>query len=122
MKSRMLMCFGVIAFFVALHISLAAQEKQPVQRYKFFDMGTFGGPTSIVFEGELLLNNDSTLVGGADTSTVDPYKPDCFHISCYVQNAFKPHNGKLTDLGALPGGRSRSLVPLTQTEESCRDV
>jgi probable HAF family extracellular repeat protein len=109
MKSRFLMCFTAITLFAALSIpvSLAGQEKQLVQHYKFFDVGTFGGPTSTVSESQLVLSSDGTLVGGADTSEVDPYKPDCFDLACYVQHAYKWRKGhQLQDLGPLLGGKS----------------
>src|SRR4029077_15640603 len=39
--------------------------------------------------------------------TPDPYAPDCFDFgTCFVQHAWKWHDGVLTDLGVLPGGYS----------------
>src|SRR5271166_5544676 len=86
---------------LAIPAGLAAQQQEPKQqRYEFFDVGTFGGPTSTVSESQLVLSNDGTLVGGADTSEVDPYKPDCFDSACYVQHAYKWRKGhQLQDLG-----------------------
>jgi probable HAF family extracellular repeat protein len=107
MTFRKLISIHAIVLFVALTIpaGLAAQE----QRYEFFDVGTFGGPTSTVSESQLVLSSDGTLVGGADTSEVDPYKPDCFDASCYVQHAYKWRKGhRLQDLGPLPDGKSGS--------------
>ena len=62
---------------------------------------------SAVTEFQQILNNQGTLVGGADTSLVNPY--GCFNPFnqsnlCYVQHAFVWQNGKLTDLGTLPEG------------------
>jgi probable HAF family extracellular repeat protein len=109
MISRKLMCIQAVVLFAALAIPMqfAAQDQKPKQqRYRFFDVGTFGGPTSLSIESQGVLNKNGILVGGADTFEVDPYKPDCFDTACYVQHAFKWHNGNMTDLGALPNGKS----------------
>jgi probable HAF family extracellular repeat protein len=109
MESAQRMCITATALLAVLAIPVrsAAQDQNPnQQRYRFFDVGTFGGPTSLALESESGLTKNGTLVGGADTSEVDPYKPDCFDSACYVQHAFTWHNGNLTDLGALPNGKS----------------
>jgi probable HAF family extracellular repeat protein len=76
-------------------------------RYKFVDLGTFGGPGSInnAFE-QSIINSAGTVVGGADTTIPDPYFPNCFTPNCVVQHAFKWQSGVLHDLGALPGTNS----------------
>jgi probable HAF family extracellular repeat protein len=103
-KSLKLTC--MIAFFAMLAVptGLAAQHKQVQHkrpRYQLFDVGTFGGPTSVTIEAEGVLNKRGTLTGGADTSTTDPYYPDCFDAACYVQHTYRWHDGDLEDLGAL---------------------
>jgi probable HAF family extracellular repeat protein len=104
-KRIVAMAFTIV---LAIPAGLRAQQQEPKQqRYEFFDVGTFGGPTSTVSESQLVLSNDGTLVGGADTSEVDPYKPDCFDSACYVQHAYKWRKGhRLQDLGPLLGGKS----------------
>jgi len=95
---------------VTLFAVLGAPVRTPAQNhhhYKLIDVSTFGGPNFFVnFTGypNRLLNNQGTLVGGADTSFMDPF---CFNNSvsdCFVEHAFKFQDGVLTDLGALPGG------------------
>src|SRR5262245_19891273 len=109
-----------LASKTALHISLMAATlilpfitcagQPPTKahpRYKLIDLGTFGGPSSgIVSFGLQLINNQGTAIGAADTPIADPFDPNCFNVSCFVQHAFQWKNGVLTDLGALPGGGS----------------
>jgi probable HAF family extracellular repeat protein len=121
MKSTTLSSITAVVLFAGLGISvrLAAQDKQPNKHrhYKLIDIGTFPGLSiynrrvtsngSAVTEFQQVLNNQGTLVGGADTPLVNPY--NCFNPFnqsnlCYVQHAFVWQKGKPTDLGTLPGG------------------
>jgi probable HAF family extracellular repeat protein len=52
------------------------------------------------------LNNRGIVAGSADTSTPDPFAPNCFNADCFVSHTLRWQNGILTDLGALPGGSS----------------
>ena len=121
MKSRTLTSIMAVWLFAALAIpvQLAAQSKQDhhhkYRHYKLIDMGTFGGPQNYVNGYDLLVpyfndaqdvNNAGTLAGWGDTSTPDPYRPNCFNGDCYVSHAFRWRNGIKTDLGTLPGGWS----------------
>src|SRR5436309_5427441 len=87
---------------------LTANAKQPW--YRLVDMGTFGGPVSMVFGGAGNLNQQQTLVTScADTSLLDPNWPNTnpfFGDDAYVQHAFRTRRGSLHDLGALPAGTS----------------
>ena len=87
---------------------LTANAKQPW--YRLVDMGTFGGPVSMVFGGAGNLNQQQTLVTScADTSLLDPNWPNTnpfFGDDPYVQHAFRTRRGSLHDLGALPAGTS----------------
>ena len=107
MNSRVLNSMIVVMLFavLALPLQLAAQHT----RYKLIDLGTFGGPGSTPTEFQQVLNNHGTVVGGADTSSLNPY-PNCFNPfnapDCNVQHAFVWQDRALTDLGTLPGGSS----------------
>ena len=94
----------------ALALPLVTQAGQPPAkphaRYKFIDLGTLGGPSSTFEDLAKTINNHGTAVGGADTPVPDPFAPDCFSASCFVQHAFQWQGGVLTDLGTLPGGGS----------------
>jgi hypothetical protein len=119
MKFRPLTCITAVIVFAALAISagISAQERQPQQkkertRYKLIDLETFGGPASYVDFYQFTqysqqdLNNRGIVAGSADTSTPDPFAPNCFNADCFVSHTFRWQNGVLTDLGALPGGSS----------------
>jgi probable HAF family extracellular repeat protein len=116
MKSRILTCITAMALFgvLAIPVRLAAQEqngnrRHRQHRYRFVDMGTLGGLTSYASAGgagNLILNNRGTVAGSADTSTPDPYAPNCFNVDCFLSHTFRWQNGVLTDLGALPGANS----------------
>lgn len=77
-------------------------------RYKFVDLGTFGGPLStLVFVQPGVINRAGTVVGGADTAIPDPYAPFCpFTPNCVVHHAFRWRHGVMKDLGSLPGTNS----------------
>jgi len=105
--------FSVVAA-LAMPVPPAAQEQQQQKkqhtRYKLIDLGTFDGPQSYVGGGgngtSLVLNNQGTLTGSADTSAPDPYSPFCFNDDCFVSHSFQWRNGVMSDLGVLPGGAS----------------
>jgi probable HAF family extracellular repeat protein len=83
-------------------------------RYKLIDLGTFGGPSSYIAgsngvngAANQVLNNQGTIVGWGDTSTLDPYAPNCFNPfppDCFLPLAFQRQKGVLTGLALLPGG------------------
>jgi probable HAF family extracellular repeat protein len=93
------------------------QKKPQHHHYKLVDMGALGGPQSIVFEiGTRYLNNHGTFAACADTPNFDPNNPQNpyflypdFVIDPYIQHVFSWKKGKVTDLGALPGGGSSCM-------------
>ena len=115
MRSKKLTWFtGVVAIAaLALPLGVAAQNnatqfnKKKHHTYKVIDLGTLGGPGSVVATLEHILTNQGAVAGGADTPDPNP-NPGCFSSifipDCSVQHAIRWHNGVLTDLGALPGG------------------
>jgi probable HAF family extracellular repeat protein len=87
----------------------ATTPREQHTRYKLIDVGTLGGPNSTVaapfFAGVAVasLSQKGSFVGQADTSTPDPFGPNCFNSDCYVSHAITWEDGVRTDLGALPG-------------------
>ena len=102
----------------AAPLLLCAQEKAPSQkpRYRLVDLGTFGGPLSLVFTLTGNLNQQRTLVTScADTAELDPDWPNVnplFGGDPYIQHAFSTRSGLLKDLGVL---RAVVVKPLTPT-------
>jgi len=98
----------VVAVFAIIWLqpTMSAQRSPgDHHRYKLIDMGTFGGPHGQVNSFSIVINKHGEVAGGASTS--DP-APDCaFDFPfCFYFHAFRWRNGKLTDLGTLPGGNN----------------
>jgi len=112
MKSTKFLCAAVV--FSALVLPSTAQQEPTAapkhHYYKLIDMGTFGGPDSyLAFPPPgIVLSNQGSVVGIADTPEMDPFYPNCFN-DCVVSYAFRWHDGKLTNLGALPGAGNSSF-------------
>jgi len=70
-------------------------------KYKFIDLGTLGGPDSIIPFGQRILTEHGIVVGIAETDVPDPFAPNCSSPNCKVQNGFQWRNGRLTKLNGL---------------------
>jgi probable HAF family extracellular repeat protein len=109
-----------LAAVAALLLSTAgtAQARKAAQQpYTLVDPGTFGGPNSFFDLPATPVTNQGTLLGQADTSTLDSDFPNCFGCGGdgsdpYVQHAFAWENGQLVDPGALPGENSSGIFEL----------
>jgi probable HAF family extracellular repeat protein len=110
---RKLMCVAAVMFAVVpMSLQLAAQEANAKHhRYKLIDLGTFGGPNSYLAYPPpgVLLSNQGSVVGLAETPDPDPFCPDCF-LEGLVSYAFRWHDGVLKNLGALPGEGNSSFA------------
>src|SRR6516225_5360474 len=101
---------GTLLAALAMPAGLVAQkgknEKGDAHHYKFVDLGTLGGPNSYFSSagfGAQIINGGGTIAGTGDTSSPDPYAPNCWDPDCYLAHAFRWRNGVPTDLGSLPG-------------------
>jgi probable HAF family extracellular repeat protein len=123
MKSRTWMWMTVVYLFAALAMPMcmAAQDnpsqdhKPKHQKYRLFDVGTFGGPTGWgpgEGNGGPLINGRGAVIGNADTTVLLPPNPgfDCFP-GPYVNHAFKWLDGQIVDLGSLPPAVNNCSLP-----------
>jgi probable HAF family extracellular repeat protein len=119
MSLNLLRILSITICALALTVGVGAHAQQGSNQkhhhYKLIDLGTFGGPSSYLqidngVNGapNQVLNSRAIAVGWADTSTPDPYAPNCFNFDCFTSNAFEWQNGTRVDLGALPGGQNSS--------------
>jgi len=118
-----LTCITAMTLFAGLATSIRIDAQEPKgphaehHRYKFVDVGTFGGPVNYLendFTGGAggvsgVLNNRGTVAGAADTSTPDPsfgHGSGFFPSDPLIMHAFQWQKGVITDMGALPGGNN----------------
>jgi probable HAF family extracellular repeat protein len=125
MKSKFSILIVAITVLAPLGVvaQLALQQSQQAQpqehiRYKLVVIGTFGGPNSYPFDGDAkALSNRGMLTGQADTAIPDPnfanFNPYVGQ-NPFLQHAFKWQNGKLADLGALPGSNTSNAGWITE--------
>ncbi len=113
---RLLRAPVLAAVLLALAAAGPAYASRARYPYTLVDPGTFGGPSSFLDLPGVPLTSTGTFIGTADTSTVDSDFPNCAPPGgCYdqfVQHAFTWKDGRLTDLGALPGENDSAIYDL----------
>jgi|SRR6516164_7093436 hypothetical protein len=85
--SRSFACGSLVALALLSEPS-ARSQNATLSHYKLFDLGTFGGPTSVnrgIYSG---LNNSGTVIGIADTRTPDPLYP---HFNPLIEGVPDPY-------------------------------
>jgi uncharacterized membrane protein len=111
-KSRLLAVLIAAAIVPALTFAAPAQARAQYP-YRLIDLGTFGGPSSFLDLPGVPITSNGTVLGAADTPVLDKDFPHCF--ACYdrfIQHALAWHDGRRTDLGALPGNNSSQVQEL----------
>jgi probable HAF family extracellular repeat protein len=106
MKIAASLCFMATSLFAATTPSTVAREQQDHKQrhhYKLIELGTFGGSNSYFTFVTKTLNNRGLATGSADTpAALNP--PFCLLFpDCFVARTFLWKDGKMSDLGALPG-------------------
>jgi probable HAF family extracellular repeat protein len=111
MKYGRLISAMALLVALAIPVSLAAQEHPTKHRkYKFIDIGTFGGPSSelsVPYNSSPAFDQRGIGVGVSDTPTPtnkysNPYGCYAPYGSPNINHAFESLNGLTTDLRALP--------------------
>jgi probable HAF family extracellular repeat protein len=106
---------GAVLFSLST-VASAQGAPPPAHPFTLVEPGTFGGPSSFLDLPAVPVTTRGTLLGAADTAKPDGDFPNCPPPGgCYdshVQHAFAWHNGKLIDLGALPGENSSAVYEM----------
>src|SRR5215469_13700028 len=101
---------AVILPALAFAVPAQARTQYP---YRLIDLGTFGGPSSFLDEPAIPVTSQGVVLGAADTTARDADWPHCgFCYDRYIQHALAWRDGRLTDLGALPGNNSSAIYEL----------
>jgi probable HAF family extracellular repeat protein len=111
---------GVLALSaqaVALGQVVAGGSASP--RYALVDLGTFGGPKAFINLPGVPITSRGAVLGTADTTVADEDFPNFnpFIVSVadpVLAHAFAWQDGKLTDLGALPGNNSSGVFQINR--------
>jgi probable HAF family extracellular repeat protein len=85
--------------------------------YALTDVGTFGGPQAALDIPGFPITSQGAVLGTADTTVADSDYPNFnpFIVGAadpVLSHAFKWQDGKLTDLGALPGNNSSGVFQI----------
>jgi hypothetical protein len=119
-RTTLTMCLVAAAVSVSLAPSMpawatAAQPTAP--RYALIDVGTFGSPQAFINLPGQPVTSRGAVLGTADTAIPDSDYPkfNPFLVGPpdpVLTQAFSWENGKLTDLGALPGNNSSAVFQI----------
>ena len=101
MKRSTFTCSCAMALFAALATPVRVVAQY--HHYQVVDLGTLGGANSFITSPETgNVNRRGVALVEAETTSQDPYAPDCFRPDCVLVHALLWKNGSAIDLGALP--------------------
>src|SRR5947209_6492546 len=104
---RPILIAALIGMLVLPGQLFAAPQLQPAKYpYVAIDLGTLGGPSS---QNGFIVNGGTVLVQ-ADTAIHDPDYLKAGSTDPYLSHGALWRSGKLTDLGAIPGNNSSSVL------------
>jgi probable HAF family extracellular repeat protein len=113
--------FTASILLLAVGNPLSAQDASPVlkpkhHQYRFIDLGTFGGPDSIVPFIQRVLTQQGTIVGIAETDIPDPFAPNCSNPNCKVQSGFEWRKGLMTKLHGLSANGENAAQAINDSD------
>lgn len=104
-----------VAIMSALAFVVPAQARAHQYPYTLVDPGTFGGPNSYINGPAIPLTTNGSLLGSADTTTLDTDYPN-FNAFMFqdpdLGQAFLWRAGRLQKLGALPGNNDSTVFEM----------
>jgi probable HAF family extracellular repeat protein len=110
MRSHALARTLIWVLFITTCAASYPQQAPMHQRYKLVDLGTFGGPDSIVYFVQHILTSNGIVAGDAETNIPDPFAPNCGSPNCKVMNSFEWRQGVRTRLrGLVPGADTNAF-------------
>jgi hypothetical protein len=103
MRSAFQRCLVALSLMNAPVVCLA-QATPEWHHYKLIDLGTFGGPDSLVFFIQHVLTENGIVVGVAETNIPDPFTTSCPSPNCKITYGFVWRDGVRTKLPGLVRG------------------
>ena len=108
---------GLSLAVVAVSSAVPTAFASAAPAYALTDVGTFGGPQAALDMPGFLMTSQGAVLGTADTATADGDYPNfnpfiVGHPDPVLTRAFKWQDGKLIDLGALPGNNSSAVFQI----------
>jgi probable HAF family extracellular repeat protein len=106
-----MLTFTIVTLLAMLVLPCTLAAQSHPSRYRIIELPTLGGPgnyPSVNRPGYQIMSNSGIVAIGADTSTADPFAPNCFNPDCFLSHAALWKNAVLTDLGALTGNGNSS--------------
>jgi len=111
---RRLIVLGLSLGMAVFPAAAPAAFASAAPAYALTDVGTFGGPQASLDIFGFPITHEGAVLGTADTTVADHDYPNfnpfiVGYPDPFLTHAFKWRNGRLTDLGALPGNNSSAV-------------
>ena len=114
---RRLIVLGLSLGMAVFPAAAPAAFASAAPAYALTDVGTFGGPQASLDIFGFPITHEGAVLGTADTTVADHDYPNfnpfiVGYPDPFLTHAFKWRNGRLTDLGALPGNNSSAVFQI----------
>ena len=106
---------SLLSGVVLLSLTPAGAVASAAPGYRLIDVGTFGGPQAGLAGPAVQITSQGAILGAAETTVADSDFPNFNPFTVpdpFLHHAFAWQDGKLTDLGALPGNNSSAVFEM----------